>query len=759
MYAMIEIDTFQIVIGQTASQLEQFAASELQRYIRMLFSHDVLIVDKRPVAKMPLVVMGNPSTNDAFAQFDLDHQWPRVSAQGIVRKRVVTNGQPVWMVGGGSPVATLWAVYDLVEQFGVRFLLSGDVFPESPGRLALPDIDETREPVFPDRMWRLMNDEPHGPEMWSLNEHWRVIDQLVKLKFNAIFFQTYAYHPFVHYEFKGVKKTTATLNFGLKYPIDDEMIGREHFGDTDEFINPEFQNCRTYEQWLETGKRFTHTVFAYAKQRGMRVGMGFSLTDVPQEFKDRFHEWSPVTDVRQGEQGKTDFSHLGVLTMGTPPRNRSFQDVDNPVLLDLSKLIVNTHLETYPELDFVLLGSAEFRNAVTGHEKCWKHLDDKYGVESIAPLEQIILSARSRFYHGEGRAERELKADIEFIYFVDKVFQESGLTEALASRDVQFILSPMTEELHPILDAVLPDNFGVNSSLDYNLTLGLSRIEGLDTFADTQIDHYYNLSLQDDIQSLLISSEGARIEKFLETMRRCHFKGWTSRYWSIGDLDHSTLYLARASWDAQLTLGEAYDDYVRCVYGEACRPEMREALRILEENTAVQGTDLFGVGFPYPGLMQRHFDMGRHFAGAQEPHEQLLHARDRYARVRDLVRVALEKTRAEGRGRLKYLLGRLDTCALFMETAFTVEAAGLAYRAAQKGRADRDPDVVTRHLNAAAEHIAKAFRLGKKCIRAHSDIVRDESDVGLLAAMNEYMYKYLKARHYLITHEASAWHL
>ena len=755
----MDLETAHIVVAPSSPDLERFAASELERYLMMLFGRNIPITDGVPDGEGPLVLIGSPATNPAMAELGVSHRWPSTSEQSIVLKDLAGHGRPVYLVGGGSPQATLWAVYELVERFGVRYLLSGDVFPDPPGTFALPELDEHIQPVFPDRIWRLMNDEPHGPEMWSLDENRRVLDQLAKLKVSGIYLSTYPSHPFVHYEFRGVQKSTATLNYGLKYPIDNDCIGREQFGDVTEFINPEFRHCRTYEEWIETGQHFAHAVFAHAKSRGMRVGIGFSLTDVPQEFKEHFHEWSPATDDRRGERGKTDFARLGVVTVGTPPQNRSFQDVDNPVLLELSELLVKTHLDTYPELDFVLVGSAEFRNSVTGYERCWAHLDEKYHIESIAPLDGILHSAHARYYHGEGRAERELKADIEFLYFVDKLFVEHRLLERLGRPELPVMMWEITRELYPVLDRTLPSNFGPTCLIDYNMSLALPQIEALAPLKDAEIDHYVTISIQDDMQSLLVSSEGARIEKFLEAMRRYGFGGWTSRYWSIGDLDHSTLYLARASWDGSLTLAKAYDDYIRTLCGEACLPEMREALRLLEDNSATQDVDLFAVGFPYPSLMRGHFEMARHFAGAQQEREQLLECRDNYVRASQLIRAALGKARPEARGRLEYLIGRLTTCALFLETAYTVERAGFAYRAAQEAREARDPDALTRSMNRAAELLKRSVDLARRCAQAQADNIRDESDLGLLAAMNQYMYKYLKARSFLVSHEASAWHL
>ena len=285
--------------------------------------------------------------------------------------------------------------------------------------------------------------------------------------------------------------------------------------------------------------------------------------------------------------------------MGAPPGGRAFQDVDNPALAELAEVIVRAHLEKYPEIDFIEIGSSEFRAETVGHEHCWRRLDEKYGIESVAPLEELVEQVRARGYHGEGRAERELKADIEFLYFVDRLFAEGRLLERLGRPDVEVLLSSVTEEMYPILGNVLPQNFGVGALIDYNLSLALPRLDRLSALGDG-FGKYVTLSVQDDMNSLLVSSEGARIERFLERMRDAGFNGWKSRYWSIGDLDHSVDYLARASWDADLTVDDDYDDYARRVFGEGCLPEMREALRILEENGEFQGTDHIRRRLPVP---------------------------------------------------------------------------------------------------------------------------------------------------------------
>ena len=749
------MDDLRIVVGPNAPALERFAASELQRYLRILFGPTVPVVEDAAGRPAHAVLIGSPQTNPAVGSSGLARGWPSTSDQGIVLRGGAA--EQTWAVGGGSPVATMWAVYELVERLGVRYLLSGDVFPDDPGPLRLPDLDEHVEPVFTERIWRLMNDEPHGPEMWSLAECRRVIDQIAKMKMNGIFFLTYPSHPFVHYEFRGVAKSTGVLDFGFRYPVDDDTIGREHFGGAAEFTNPEFRHCDGYDDMVEAGQRYARAVFEHAGSRGMRIGFGFSLTNTTDEFKARLREWTPDLPSGPADDGG-DYARLGQLSMGAPPGSRAFQNVDNPALAELAEEIVRAHLETYPEIDFIEIGSAEFRAEASGYERCWRRLDEKYGIESAAPLKELEERARAREFHGEGRAERELKADVEFLYFVDKLFTEGKLLERLGRTDVEVLLSSVTEEMYPILGRVLPPNFGVGALIDYNLSLALPRLDRLSSLG-TGFGKYVTLSVQDDMNSLLVSSEGARMERFLERMRDAGFKGWKSRYWSIGDLDHSVAYLARASWNADLTVDEAYDDYALSVFGEDCLPEMREALRVLEENGEFQGTAIFAVGFPYPSLMRRHFEMQRNFAGRTEPHAGLLKSRDTYAGLVKLLEAALPRCRARGKSRLEYMIGRARTCALFLETAHTVERAGFASRAAEEAREYRNPEQLGRRLNETARLLERALDLARETIHAHVEIVRDESDVGLLAAMNQYMYKYLKARSYLATLESTSWHL
>jgi hypothetical protein len=219
-----------VILGPRADERERHAAEQLCEYLDKLFGIKV-----RPTTGLPRsadvgLLLGSPATNPAVARALGTAGWPRVSDQGLVLKRAHLDGKPVFVIGGGSPRATMWAVFELVEQWGVRYLLHGDVLPDKPGPFRLPDRDVTLEPKLAIRQWRVVNEHAIGPVSWGLADYRPVLDQLAKLKFNRLFVYIWPLSPFVHYEAGGIARHSATLFFGFHFPITPDMPGRHRLG-------------------------------------------------------------------------------------------------------------------------------------------------------------------------------------------------------------------------------------------------------------------------------------------------------------------------------------------------------------------------------------------------------------------------------------------------------------------------------------------------------------------------------------------------
>ena len=150
-----------ISLSPCPGHLVRQSSSLLQSYLSRMFGIECVEDEKN----RSMIVVGR--IGDAHVQ-TASGGLPRMTSQGHLLRR--TNPDTL-LLAGGSDAATAWAVYELLERYGVRFLLSGDVLPTNPGSLHLPDLDLVFEPAQKHRAWRIRNELPYGSLMWTLDEH------------------------------------------------------------------------------------------------------------------------------------------------------------------------------------------------------------------------------------------------------------------------------------------------------------------------------------------------------------------------------------------------------------------------------------------------------------------------------------------------------------------------------------------------------------------------------------------------------------
>ncbi len=279
-----------VVVGANAPALDRFAARELCTYLHKLFGVDVVPDVSLPASTRDIFFVGNPTTNP-------EHQLQPTSrlspTRGLSRKQKCLATSTTLIVGGGSPRATLWAVYDLVGRWDVRFLIHGDVFP-SPKAFSMPRLDSVKEPILRVRQWRVHNEHAMGPISWGLADYRPVIDQLAKLRFNRLLLYIWPGQPFLPLEYKGIRQTSGTLFFGNRFPITDDMIGRSLFGGESEFWNPDIPPHGHPEAISKAAIQHVQSLISYAHARGMECVMSANLTEFPKEFKPLLAHMHPV---------------------------------------------------------------------------------------------------------------------------------------------------------------------------------------------------------------------------------------------------------------------------------------------------------------------------------------------------------------------------------------------------------------------------------------------------------------------------------
>ncbi|NQT13934.1 MAG: hypothetical protein HQ582_14365 [Planctomycetes bacterium] len=695
-----------VVVGPGAGPLDRYTADELCSYLGRLFDVEVEPSSDLPATAKSGFLIGSPETNPAVAEALGEQGWPGVSNQGIVLKGAGLDEKPVLVVGGGSPAATMWAMYEFVERMGVRYLVDGDVDPAKRPWPGMPDLDLVVEPNIRIRCWRLVNDLAHGPVSWTMEENRRFLRQIAKMKYNRIHVSLWPMQPFVHYEFRGMEKPPGVLYFGQRHAIDDDTIGREKLAGMDVFTNPELIGADSPQEVRRRAIALVRGILAEARRLGMETGLSIQPFEWPKEFVEVLPGSEPV---RQ----------LGGLTAGPGSR----QSIADPLLGEMVATIVRAYVETYPGIDYLHVGTPEHRSWVGQAESAYRGLDARYNLADLGTYEQLCAAARARttFPGGGERVETMLKGDLASLEFFDSLLRDRQLLRRPGGGDdIKLVYNGVVAELFPLLARMVPPGGEVLSFIDYTASRQLRQRELLRQVPPERVPASLIFTLADDNVGVLPQLATGSLHTLLGELRANGWAGFYTRYWTVGDLDPTVHYLARASWDASLTPREAYADLVGHVCGcEAVEPAL-DAFARIEQITLGLDQHGLGFGFPVPGMMTKHYQSGGLSAAIKEDHQSYRQALQRMER-------AHRESRPEGRRFTGYFVGRLRFAVRYLDAA---EAYGATARAEKANR----PDEARRHAEAAYLAIRDA-------LEAYAAVARDHGDLGAVAVMNEYCYR------------------
>jgi len=714
----------EIVISKQAEPLERFAASELERSLERLFVVSVNVVTSPGETASPLFLLG-ATAHHPGRELGIEG-FPQLTDQGFLLRRTTCRNRPSLVIAGGSPEATMWAVYELIERYGVRYLLGGDVYPETRRPFFLPDVDRVFEPAFRARWFKTMGDFAMGTEGWGIADYRPLIDQLAKLKFNRIRVGSSPSQPFLDLKIAGLRQQFATLWYGYRYPITADMPGRRLFGNQREFWNPDLPLPEAgYEKLAAAGQRHCHALIAYAHRRGMQASFVASVTDFPKEFR-------PIIP------GAQVIHQLGELTVGPGAGVRP----DDPRLEDIAGTVIRTIIDTYPEADsYGFPAGTEWRSWVDLYAWAWRELDKRYGIHEVLSLDEALrrTSRRVNYSGGAQRAAAEVKGDITGLYFLDRLWTSPAVLPKSRKPDARLVVYEVAEELFPILPRVLPKGAELAVVLDYTSTRVLRRRAALREVPAKAVPTTLVLTLQDDNIGVLPQIATGSLHELVGEMRSIGISGFSTREWMISDLDPTVAYLSKAAWDSGATPRAVSADQVRAVCGEAAVGPMLEALGELEAVTAALEDHGLGLCFPVPGMMMKHWAPGPFSKEFSED-------RDRYRRALSAVGKAPEPRRAEGKAYLRYWIGRLEFAVGYFDAIEAVQQAAAAEKAARDAKQKGDWRAFRARLGEAAERTKAAQDVACRAIEAFAGVARNQADRGAIATMAEYVYRPLKRK-------------
>ena len=631
------------------------------------------------------------------------------------------------VIVGGSPVATMWGVYELVERYGVRYLLHGDVFPPKGPKFHLPEVDRVFEPVFTARWFKTMGDFAMGMEGWGMADYRPFLDQLAKLKFNRIRVGGCPTSPFLDLQLKGVKRQFAVLFYGNHYPITPDMPGRRLFGDAKEFWHPDLPPSNaSYDELLAAGQRHMHALIAYARSRGIDSSSVWSITDFPKDFV------SVIPDAKAVHQ-------LGMLTVAPGPAVQP----DNPDLLDIGGTVLRSIFDQYPDAhSYGFPVTTELPSWIDMYQWAWKELDKQHGIASIVSLDEVLRRAGEHAEHwggGAPRAVSAVKGNLTGLYFLLRLWNSPDVLPKSLRPDAPLVLYEPAEALWPILPRLLPRGSELVVVIDYNSTRVLRRRHVLAELPTKELPTTMVLSLHDDSVGTLPMLTTHALHELVGDMRKAGVTGVCTRQWLIGDHDLSMTYLSKASWDATTTPRAVYVDQIRAVCGPAAVEPMLEVFCHVEAVTSAMEDHGMGLTFPTPVMMRRQWS-------ANPMPKDLAEDRAIYQRALDAIAKVPTPERPEGKDYVAYWAGRLRFAVEYFDAIEAVKKAATMEKAAEDAKAVGDQAAYRAKLAETVRLADAAHAAAFRSLETYAGVARDQADRGAIATMAEFVHRELKRK-------------
>lgn len=700
--------TVRVVVGADAPPLERYAADELVVQFQKIFDDVRLTIGTRPSKEADTnILVGRPETNAQIATA-LGTEWPEITDQGLVIRRGSTGDRKALIVGGGSPRATLWAVYELGHQLGIRYLFRGDIYPLKKRAFDLGNFDIVMEPELKTRTWRTVNDFAIGPESWGVQEHTKFLKQLAKMKFNSVMLSVYPWQPFVQYEFGGVKKQTAVLWFGEEYPVDGDTVGKKVFDGKTVFNNPDFADADTPDEMLQAGQEHMTGLITAARKLGMTVGLSISPLEFPKEFQ------SALPGSRIGK---------GINNLTIVPG--SMQGPHDATLKKLVATKIRAYLETYPDLDTLYLTLPEFPEWEQHAEAALKLLQSEGALAGLS-LDDLTESAAKRHLIASGeRGRQAIRGNLVGLAFLRDLLKDEALLKRADGQTVQLVITGVDPALYPVLDQVVPQGAGTLNFVDYTARRVAENRGLLADVPAGKVSSRLIMTLADDNVGVLPQSAAVSLGTLVTDLKKLGWNGFSTRYWVPAELDSSVYFLSRAAWEKDLSAEASIDELWTTGTDNASAAErLVLAWKHLEHATNLIDQHDLGFAFPVSGMMMKHYT-------AEPMPEWWAEMTDSYTQY------MVELYRAHGaidgdtKPVLFYYAKRGEYVLEYLAAVKAVREAGIAKEAGD--------------IEQAIEHLATALESTYNCINTLSDVAKDQSDRGLIAVLNAYAYRPLLA--------------
>lgn len=742
-------------------EVSAFAVQELKRFLKVVFNLESPVraadEDEKTSGDPPNIWLGVPS-QDAKLQTMLSDcsEQELLEEQEYLIGPAEVQGAEVLLLAGGSPAALLWAVYELAEFWGVRFLFDSEIIPSQTNKeWSIPLEPIRRRPLFTLRAWRGLNQLPHSSAYWGLTDFIKLIDQLSKMRFNLFFLTLYPYMPFVDFQWEGVCQQTGEMSFGWRFPIDESTIGREKFGGQRWYQNPDIPFEASYQEKLAAARKLVGGIRDYVRSRGMYFGVRFVFADPASEFKAKVCELAVADGFVPGPVGCGTAGRLGVWRDGIDADYAPYMSIRNQRFIDCAQAQLLAYFSEYRDVDYMVLNTPEWACLGADAEYSWQRLSDKYDLGPAEELERMIddeieQSRGDHILFSPERVRSQVYGDICTLALLDELLNARKCSKPPNGT----LLVSLSDAVTPLVAKVLGPKVEVLSSLGgYLASDAVCHVERLKT-ADLQQQHVHvNLSIEDDNIGLTPQFTAPSLCKILRAARSCRQASFWCRQWLTNKVMPAVDFVSHAAWEADLTPDQAYRRLIEGVCGHRAVGPLLDAFHLAERLT--EHNDAHGVGHSF--LVPRMISCFWEEHDRHRISDELLASRPMYRQLIEQLEAARAVSVPQGQAFIDQFIGQARFADHWITAKQKLILAAQAHAGAEQARTTGEINRMDQQLQASLALLDEAIEASKTALTAWAEAVRDRADLGALAALNHFGHRYLISIRHILYLRTNCW--
>lgn len=580
-----------IVPPPTPSPVETYAAEELKKYLARIYGIEADIRSE-PDFDVPTILLGDPRR---FARF-ADTPWPEIFADGFCMKSL-SDSPPVLAIGGAVGRGTLFGVYELIERWGVVYLLSGEQLPEHPAPLVLTGFDEVLSPTCHTRATRPMANVAEGSAAWTLEESTDYIDRAARMKFNAFLFVVQESGPWLDYKFRGLERPAGDIFYGFRFPIGEGFVGKELFPGQTEFYSPVLGEARNEQERKELGIGLVRAILAHCHARGLLGLLTFVLLEPPTLFKHQCNAWATLPLPDPASFQNAIFTVTPTEEFGTNPHYAAWMNMLDPAIRELTAHRLQALLETYPEADAYHFWISEHRSGTAESDKIFSALDAKYHVTPRFDFQEALRHPEDSPFDKD-RFKHQMEGDLQFLYAFDKILEENHPFERVSARGGTVGVAGVMPQLSPLTQRILPAGSVRVEFLDYGAHGPADRIAQIIPSLEAGERISLEIGIQDDNSMYFPQVSVESLATITQATGHLGMEGYVAALWQIRQADINAAFLARASWHPDTTADAFYREWLPQLVGAEAAGDFERGLRVLEAaDREVRYSLLWGYAF------------------------------------------------------------------------------------------------------------------------------------------------------------------